>query len=395
MATAKARIIEACEIATGLKASYERQVTVEDVQVFANLSGDHNPLHTNEQYAIKTNYGQCIVHGALQIGLVSTMVGMYLPGQNAVVGSMRSRFPSPLFSPSTVLVNGEIVVWLPQTGTGTVRVRVIEKTQSSLTAEVYVGFSLHDNRSQPSRQRARALVKDTGLPLVILTGAGSSIGPYLLQRLSSSYQVLGLVRSRSRAAQLFDEANAELVECDLLSEDWESVVDAALGDRTVYGIVHAAWPGSPQGGLLGLDAETVIRQVEFGTMTTIRLARWLSSHSRNSGRMVVVGTTAATVRPLLKMAAYSLGKAAMEHTVRLLAPELGGKGISINAVLPSFMPQGINSAKTRHAILTETAKVPQGRLCSPDDIAGSIEYLLSEQGSFVSGQILPLTGGYL
>ncbi len=57
------------------------------------------------------------------------------------------------------------------------------------------------------------------------------------------------------------------------------------------------------------------------------------------------------------------------------------------------MPQGMNSAKTRHAILTETAKVPLGRLCTPDDIASSIEYLLSEHGGFIAGQILPLTGG--
>jgi 3-oxoacyl-[acyl-carrier protein] reductase len=133
--------------------------------------------------------------------------------------------------------------------------------------------------------------------------------------------------------------------------------------------------------------------VEFGTQTTIRLARWLVRHARGFGRMVVLGTTVATIKPVLNLAAYSLGKAAMEQTVRLLAPELGSKGISINAVLPSFMPQGMNSAKTRHAILTETAKVPLGRLCSPDDIAGSIEYLLSEQGAFIAGQILPLTGG--
>jgi NAD(P)-dependent dehydrogenase (short-subunit alcohol dehydrogenase family) len=205
--------------------------------------------------------------------------------------------------------------------------------------------------------------------------------------------VLGLVRSRSRAAELLGEGNAELVECDLTNEDWESAADAALGGRPVYGLVHAAWPGAPQGGLLELDTETVSRQVEFGTQTTIRLARWLVRHARGSGRMIVLGTTVATIKPVLNLAAYSLGKAAMEQTVRLLAPELGSKGISINAVLPSFMPQGMNSAKTRHAILTETAKVPLGRLCSPDDIAGSIEHLLSEQGAFIAGQILPLTGG--
>jgi len=323
------------------------------------------------------------------------MVGMYLPGRNVVVGSMRSRFPSPLPFPSSVTVQGEITAWLPNAGNGTVRVRVIEDSKSVLTAEIHVGFSLHESRRQHAVGSGEAVVKDTGLPVVLLTGAGSSIGPHLLQRLSSSYQVIGLVRSRSRAAQLFGESGAELVECDLTSEDWESAVDAAAGGRPVYGLVHAAWPGAPQGGLLGLDAETVSRQVDFGTLTTIRLARWLVRHAQGSGRMVVVGTTYASVKPALHVAAYSLGKAAMEQTVRLLAPELAGKGISSNAVLPAFMPHGMNSAKTRHGILTETAKVPLGRLCGPDDVAGCIEYLLSQQGAFIAGQMLPLTGGQL
>ncbi len=151
----------------------------------------------------------------------------------------------------------------------------------------------------------------------------------------------------------------------------------------------------PQGGLLSLDYESVSRQVEFGTLTTIRLARWLAKHARGSGRMVVIGSTYGTVKPVSNLGAYSLGKAAMEQTVRLLAPELAGKGIAINAVLPSFIPMGMNRAKTRHAILTETAKVPLGRLCGPEDIAGSVEYLLSASASFVVGQLLPLTGGQL
>lgn len=388
----EARVLAASELAVGLKASFERTITAEDIEKFAELSGDHNPLHCEQDYAEKTNYGRCIVHGAFQAGLASRMAGMYLPGRNVVVGSMRSRFPQPLYFPSVVAVHGEITVWLPQAGTGTLRVRIVETAQSTLVAEIHVGFSLHEERRDPSPVESRpAADARAGLPVVLLTGAGSSIGPYLMQRLVSAYQVIGLVRSRARASELL--GGAELVECDLAGEDWESAVDAVLGGRPVYGVVHAAWPGAPQGGLLGLDAEIVAQQVEFGTQTTIRLARWLVRHAGESGRMVVLGTTAATIRPAVPLAAYSLGKAAMEQTVRLLAPELGGKGISINAILPSFMSQGMNSSKTRHAILTETAKVPLGRLCSPADVAGSIEYLLSEQGAFLSGQLLPLTGG--
>jgi NAD(P)-dependent dehydrogenase (short-subunit alcohol dehydrogenase family)/acyl dehydratase len=389
-----ARVLDASELKAGLKASFTREVTAEDVATFATLSGDSNPLHLDENYAAGTNYGRRIVHGAFQVGLASTMVGMHLPGRNVVVGSMRSRFPQPLPYPSTVNVEGEITVWMPQAGSGSVRVRVVEASQNVLTAEIHVGFGMHENRERAAVSAHPAAAGDTTRPAVLLTGAGSSIGPQLYRRLGASYRVIGLVRSRARAEEALG-AGAELIECDLAAPDWESAVDAALGEGVAYGIVHAAWPGAPQGGLLGLDESSILQQVEFGTVTTVRLAQWLARRSKGIGRMVVLGTTAATVKPALNLAAYSLGKAAMEQAVRLLAPELAGKGISINAVLPSFMPQGMNNAKTRHAVLTETAKVPLGRLCNPDDIAGYIEYLLSEQGAFVSGQILALTGAQL
>lgn len=395
MSAPEARVLSSADLSVGLQASFERQITEADIELFARLSGDWNPLHTDAGYAAQTNYGRRIVHGAFQLGLASTMAGMYLPGRNVVLGSMRARFPSPLFYPSTVAVQGEITAWLPGAGTGSLRVRVTETAQAVLTAEIHTGFSLHEQRSsQTSADIPQAVQQDHDRPLVLLTGAGSSLGPDLMGRLSARYQVVGLVRSASRASKLFGgETAPELVECDLSDERWESIVDAAIGSRLVYGLVHAAWPGAPQGGLLGLEPETVLRQVEFGTLTTIRLARWLVRHTKGNGRMVVLGTTAATVKPVLNLAAYSLGKAAMEQTVRLLAPELAGKGITINAVLPSFMPQGMNQAKTRQAILTETAKVPLGRLCTPEDVAGSIEYLLSGQAGFLAGQILPLTGG--
>ena len=111
--------------------------------------------------------------------------------------------------------------------------------------------------------------------------------------------------------------------------------------------------------------------------------------------MVVLGTTAATLKPVLNMSAYSLGKAALEHTICLLAPELARSEITINVVAPSFTPVGMNSAKTSRAILAETAKVPLGRLCASDDVSSAVEFFLSPGAAFVTGQILPLTGGQL
>jgi len=90
-----------------------------------------------------------------------------------------------------------------------------------------------------------------------------------------------------------------------------------------------------------------------------------------------------------------LAKACLEHTVRLLAPELARKKVTINAVSPSFLPLGINKQVSERQKMMESATIPMGRLCSVEDVVGTINYLLSQEASFVSGQVLMLTGGQL
>ena len=71
----ESRAFTAGELRTGLQAEFEREITVDDVTSFAELSGDWNPLHTDEAYAAQTNYGGRIVHGAFQVALASAMAG--------------------------------------------------------------------------------------------------------------------------------------------------------------------------------------------------------------------------------------------------------------------------------------------------------------------------------
>lgn len=384
--------LEPSEVHVGLAAEYVREVTEADVLAFARQSGDENPLHTDAAYARTTNYGACIVHGAYQVSLASALLGMRLPGKRVVLTSVRSRFPAPLFHPCRVQVRGEVVAWSPDAQSGLLRVRVSDLQSSSLTAEIHMGFGFHDRRAAGAEQ---TLVRSetSGRELVVVTGASGGLGRELVRHLGQRFDVLALSR---RAAPEGGSSDAvRVLSCDLEDAAWEEPLGAALAGRPAYAVVHAAWPGAPRGGLLDLDLDVTRRQLDFGGLVTVRLARWLASFSRERGRLVLLGSTAATRSPELAMAAYSLGKATLEHALRLLAPELAGRGITVNAVLPSYMAVGINQAKPDRATLLETARVPAGRLCAPADVLAAVDYLLSPEAGFVTGQLLPLTGGRL
>jgi 3-oxoacyl-[acyl-carrier protein] reductase len=380
------------QLRVGLSAEFERDIREEDVLEFARLSGDENPLHVDAAYAINTNYGRPIVHGAFQIALASAMIGMHLPGRRVVLGSVRSRFPAALFYPCTVQVQAEVTTWFPEGQTGSLRVRIVESTTSTLTAEVHLGFGFHEARG-PALAPTHVAVASGQRDPVVVTGASGGLGRALVERLSPRFDVIGFMR-RVPASEPAQAAAREL-SIDLESDDWEQRASAALAGQRVYALVHAAWPGAPKGGLLDLDVDTVRRQLEFGGLTTVRLARWFAAHAQPEARLVLIGSTAGSVQPELSLAAYSLGKATLEHAVRLLAPELAARGITINAVAPSFMPLGINHAKPERATLLEMARVPTGRLCTVDDVLASVAYFMSREASFVTGQVLPLTGGRL
>jgi 3-oxoacyl-[acyl-carrier protein] reductase len=389
------RVFTADDLRIGLQAEFEREITVADVASFAELSRDWNPLHLDQAYAAQTNYGGRIVHGAFQVALASAMAGMYLPGRQVVVGSFQCRFSAPLPYPSRVRVRGEITAWVPQSTSGTLRVRVIELPSLTLTSEIHVGFALHETRSRPAQERETAPPPAGNKPIVLVTGASGGLGHNLASVLSENYHVIGMARSLPAPSDQMAGLGVEWVAADLMSGTWEQVVEHNLAGRRLYGMVHAAWPSGPQGSLLDVETDAVGAQVEFGSVGTIRIARFLRSRAAGPARLVVLGTVAATVKPVLNMSAYSLGKAALEHTVRLLAPELARSEITINLVAPSFVPVGMNNSKTNRVKLTETAKVPMGRLCSPEDVSRAVEFLLSSGAAFVTGQMLPLTGGEL
>ena len=154
----------------------------------------------------------------------------------------------------------------------------------------------------------------------------------------------------------------------------------------LYAIIHAAWPGMPRGGLLAATDDTIEHQVRFGTLYTVRLARFLFGRvAATGGRYVVVGSIAGSRQPSLSVATYSLGKATLETTVRLLAPELARRRIAVNAVCPGVVAVGMNKHQNERWYAMQAARVPLGRLCEPDDVVGVVRFLLSPGAAYQSG----------
>src|SRR5947209_15622980 len=84
------------DLSIGMRETLMKTVMNEDVIGFANLSGDHNPIHLSEHFARKTRFGERIAHGLYTASLISAVLGMYLPGPGAVYLSQTLNFRGPV-----------------------------------------------------------------------------------------------------------------------------------------------------------------------------------------------------------------------------------------------------------------------------------------------------------
>ena len=97
------------EINIGLEHHFDVIIDKKLEEDFAKISGDFNPLHMNEQYAKKTKFGKRVCHGMLLASFFSRLVGMYLPGKNALYFSQNLNFVEPCFIGDIVIVKGKVM----------------------------------------------------------------------------------------------------------------------------------------------------------------------------------------------------------------------------------------------------------------------------------------------
>ena len=92
----------------GQQASVTRTISESDVYLFAGITGDLNPAHTNEEYAKKTHFKTRIAHGMLSGGVISAVLGMKLPGPGTIYTGQTIKFLAPVHIGDTITATAEI-----------------------------------------------------------------------------------------------------------------------------------------------------------------------------------------------------------------------------------------------------------------------------------------------
>src|SRR6187399_279070 len=95
--------------AVGQRGTWTKTFTTADVEAFAELTGDRNPLHFDEAFARHTRPGRLIIHGGLTTGLFNALVAEVLPGPGSVFLHQEWDYPAPAYIGDTVTAEAEVI----------------------------------------------------------------------------------------------------------------------------------------------------------------------------------------------------------------------------------------------------------------------------------------------
>jgi NAD(P)-dependent dehydrogenase (short-subunit alcohol dehydrogenase family) len=227
---------------------------------------------------------------------------------------------------------------------------------------------------------------------VVITGASKGIGLVTSKRLAlAGYHVIGI--ARTEPDQVFP---GEFLPCDLSSEkETESVIAKILDNFHVEALVNNVGAGGPQP-LGSIDLADLKTLYDINVRTAVQMTQGLVNRMKEDkwGRIVNIASRAIFGVP--GRTSYAAAKSALIGCTRVWALELASFGITVNAVAPGpietemfrrIRPLGSEAEKE---LLTH---IPMRRVGQPKEVAAAIEFLLSEDAGFITGQTICLDGG--
>jgi 3-oxoacyl-[acyl-carrier protein] reductase len=227
----------------------------------------------------------------------------------------------------------------------------------------------------------------------LVTGASRGIGRAIAVELAAAGAavVIGYRSGREEADALATELGARAIQADVSSaEDAARLVEEA-GDLDI--LVNNA--GLTRDGLLARmpddDWRTVIETNLSSVFYTCR-AVTRPMMKRRSGSIVNVSSIVG-VHGNWGQTNYAASKAGIIGFTKSLARELGSRGVRANVVAPGYVKTQLTDVLPEEATRAMLQNTPLGRLGEPEDIAGAVRFLSSDEASFITGEVLLVDGG--
>ena len=235
--------------------------------------------------------------------------------------------------------------------------------------------------------------------LVIVTGASRGLGLAICrQLLQQGFTVLALARTLSTDLNALTEqygsdltfVSADLSDLDNIQPLCSELIK--LHGRP-YALINNAAVGY-DGVLATMHNSEITALLNLNVQAPILLTKYLLRPMllNQSGRIINISSIIARTG-FNGLSVYAASKAALEGFTKSLSREVGKAGITVNCVAPGYMQTEMTNSLQGDKLESIKRRSPLGRLATPDDAAGAVLYLLSEQAATVTGTTITVDAG--
>jgi 3-oxoacyl-[acyl-carrier protein] reductase len=380
----------------GDEARLDTTITRELIESTAQLTGDDNPLHLDDQAARRFGQSRPIAHGQILMGLVSRLIGTRLPGPGAIWFESEIRFLSPVYAGDVVNLVGRVAHVSSAS-----RVVIMDVVATNQHGDEVLRGQAKVRVPEPIREAQTDM--NAAERVALVTGGSRGLGRAITDALAASGIAVAINYRSDRGA-------AEHAVDAVRSAGGRAIaVEGALGTsgaarmlveraHEAFGrvdiIVHAATPRiEPRvwNEITAADFHAFFDTYVVGLHELV-VAAAPTMQERRFGRVIAVLSSAMSEMPP-KLASYIAGKYALYALCRSLAIELGPSNITVNCVSPGMLVSEYADRAGLAAREIVARKTPLRRLGEPADVAKVVAFLASDAAAFVSGANVPVTGG--
>ena len=226
--------------------------------------------------------------------------------------------------------------------------------------------------------------------VAFVTGGNRGIGQAIAQRLSIQGYKVAITYRENKSNDDFYMVKADVTNTESIEKAIDEV-EKNLGPIEVA-VINAGY--NKDSLAMRIEDSEMEKIINTNLMGGIRVAKKVVKNmlKNRKGKIIFIGSVVGLLGSAGQMV-YASTKAGLVGAARSLAREVGSRGITVNVIAPGYVDTEMTKDLDEERKSFITANTPLGRTASPQEIAGVVSFLASDDANYITGAVIPVDGG--